>query len=203
MAEPGNPVNGYIKESGVDWPATFFRSLVYHANVDWFGRPVPAAGPGAATDAYYDTALPKPAFGQQPGQVLTNGWWKNWYGDATEDIVREAYIRAIEVSLGLSHPTDGSVTAARSSASADGSNIISHLYAVPDASGALWHASLVGTEVEQSPAFKHLSDKFPRNWPVEFWWTCGLSWFQAWISWSCWPRSCCCCAPGWGRCARH
>jgi hypothetical protein len=189
MAEPGNPVNPYITETGVDWATNFFRGLVYHANVDWFGLPIPGAGATAPTDDYYAPTLPKPPFGQQPGQVLTNGWWKNWYGDATEDIVREAYIRAIEVSLGLSHPTDASVITARGLASADGSNIISHLYAVADQGGALWHASLVGTDDETSPAFRHLSANFPRNWPIEFWWTCGLSWFQAWISWSEWPSS--------------
>ena len=189
MAEPGNPVNRYIKEPGVDWSANFFRGLVYHANVDWFGLPVPGAGAAATTDEYYDPTLPRPAFGQQPGQVLTNGWWKNWYGDNTEAIVREAYIRAIEVSLGLSHPDDDSVTTARNAAADDGGNIISHLYALPQPSSAMWHATLASTDVETSPAFLHLSDKFPRNWPIEFWWTCGLSWFQAWISWSHWPSS--------------
>ena len=36
---------------------------------------------------------------------MNTGYWRNWYGNA-EGIVREAFIRAIEVSLGAPHKPD-------------------------------------------------------------------------------------------------
>lgn len=64
-----------------------------HINKDWFGYRQGEDGglepPGAPDLARRDTIAP-------------TGAWKDWAGDA-EGIVRETLIRAIEVSLGLSH----------------------------------------------------------------------------------------------------
>jgi len=54
-------------------------ALKTHFNVDWLG-----------TDDYLS-----------PGKQTT-GWWHNWKGDP-DAVLREALIRAIEVSIGLNH----------------------------------------------------------------------------------------------------
>jgi hypothetical protein len=190
MAEAGSPATPYVQDQasapGPVWQP-FFETLVYHCNVDWIGLgiptdpngiPVTAQNPGPAAE-YYPPTTPKPQFGSGPGQVLSNGWWKNWYGEDTEDIIRIAYIRAIEVSLGLSHPDAASVTAARNAA-AGGGEIITGLYELPGEGVHMWKATLVDSNDPHS----HLDHFFPRNWPIEFWWTCGLSFFQAWVSWA-------------------
>ena len=196
MAEPGSPATPYVTDhglaSGLIWQK-WFGKLVYHANVDWFGygipadnngNPVTALNPGPTAN-YYPSTTPKPEFGVGPGQVLSNGWWKNWYGEDTEAIVCQGYIRAIEVSLGLSHPDDASITSAQNDWTTAGGEMVGRLY--PDViarDGPSWQATLAGTDDPSSSAFHRLSARFPRNWPIEFWWTCGFSWFQAWISWS-------------------
>jgi hypothetical protein len=188
MAEPSSPATPYVQDGTPLSPAAvwqpFFKTLVYHCNVDWIGLGIPlgvTAGNPGLTNAYYQAQ--KPSFGSGPGQVLSNGWWKNWYGEDTEDIIRGAYIRAIEVSLGLSHPTDTSVSNARNNVGING-EIITGLYQLPADGGHFWNASLLGTDDPHSPQFVQLARHFPRNWPIEFWWTCGLSFFQAWISWA-------------------
>ena len=197
MAESESPATPYVQDgppAGLGVWQPFFTGLVYHANVDWFGSGIPkdpitgapftAANPGL-TDSYYETTTAKPRFGVDPDLVLTNGWWKNWFGENTEGIVRDAYIRAIEVSLGLSHPDDVSVAAARDAAATTGGEIISGLYFLPDDGGnTTWAASLTGSENQNEEAFENLAARFTRNWPIDFWWTCGMPWFQAWISWA-------------------
>ena len=66
-----------------------------HQNRHWYGK------------TYLGPGLWGP---QQPFNAVTHprtGFWHNWYGDA-EGIVRETYIRAIEVSLGIPHEVPAS-----------------------------------------------------------------------------------------------
>jgi hypothetical protein len=81
--------------------ANWFKLIVEHANKDWFGLPLDQTSPtypdaGASTS--YATAQNAWGAGN-----MTTGFWKNWYGKA-ESVVRMGFIRAIEVSLGLTHP---------------------------------------------------------------------------------------------------
>lgn len=80
------------------------------------------------------------------------GWWNDWAGDA-QAIVREAFIRAIEVSLGLDHvPPMTNKTEAEVKQAYEPSSL--------------------------SPSFA-----YERNWTLEFWWVCPLPSFQTAISW--------------------
>jgi len=66
-------------------------NLYAHQNLHWYGQ----------------TQQSGNQFVQPPYNALTNpttGFWHNWYGEPVK-IVRETFIRAIEVSLGLPHET--------------------------------------------------------------------------------------------------
>ena len=147
----------------------FFHSLVYHANADWFGWTTNAAvNPlDSETDEYTVPPLP---FGFDVDHQPTTGWWKNWYGRRTEEIVRTAFIRAIEVSLALDHPTKAVVDAAPPLV-----DRITTFY------GGAVQGGLTVKDLTQPAG---LAAKFDRNWPVDFWWTCGLPWFQAYVTWA-------------------
>jgi hypothetical protein len=61
-----------------------------HQNHEWYGKQ-PLPNNRWADQPKFDEQYPKPT-----------GFWHNWYGDA-EGIVRETFVRAIEVSLGIPH----------------------------------------------------------------------------------------------------
>jgi hypothetical protein len=65
------------------------NTLYAHQNIDWYGKTKQQDGVWVQPD--YD-----------PQTNPTTGFWHNWYGDC-EDIVRETFIRGIEVSLGVEH----------------------------------------------------------------------------------------------------
>jgi hypothetical protein len=65
---------------------------IKHQNDDWYGRKLVGG-----------------VYQQAPFNAVSNpntGYWLNWYGDA-QGIVREVYLRAIEVSLGIKHIQKG------------------------------------------------------------------------------------------------
>jgi hypothetical protein len=64
-----------------------------HQNEHWFGKQRDPEG----------RWLDQPAF--DPQHPKPTGYWYQWYGDA-EAIVREVFVRAIEVSLGIDHGAD-------------------------------------------------------------------------------------------------
>jgi hypothetical protein len=76
-------------------PWASFLNRLAHQNQDWYGmRPGPPRADGTPTWQ-----------SQPPFNILTNrttGYWYSWYGDALS-IVKEAFTRAIEVSLGIPH----------------------------------------------------------------------------------------------------
>jgi hypothetical protein len=123
----------------------------------------------------------QPPFGLGPDERLTTGWWKNWYGEGAEEIVRQAFIRAIEVSLALEHPTRASVEAARQALIQGAEpDMISQLYEI-QGPGSLTTIPTMAAVASNEP---NLLNKFERNWPIDFWWTCGIGWFQAWVTWA-------------------
>jgi hypothetical protein len=79
---------------------------VWHQNRHWYGKT-------------YDSTTKKWE-AQQPFDLtngpLTTGYWYNWYGDA-EEIMRETFIRAIEVSLGIAHDAAAPTASPASAAS--------------------------------------------------------------------------------------
>jgi hypothetical protein len=63
-------------------------NLYTHQNKHWYGK---------------KGKQPQPKYNAKTNR--TTGYWHNWYGDA-EGIVREVFVRAIEVSLGVPHDPD-------------------------------------------------------------------------------------------------
>ncbi|MBV8950424.1 MAG: hypothetical protein JOZ99_06085 [Actinobacteria bacterium] len=65
-----------------------------HQNEEWYGMSRDKSGGWVG----------QPPF--DPNNPQSTGYWHNWYGDA-EEIVRQTFIRAIEVSLGIPHTAAG------------------------------------------------------------------------------------------------
>lgn len=86
LAEAG----GFDSTSLDHGPNNTFEARLVHFQRDWLGMRRDASG------RWHD---------QRPFDPVSNpttGFWKDWYGDA-DGILRTTFIRAIEVSLGLSH----------------------------------------------------------------------------------------------------
>lgn len=69
-------------------PTLSKQTNIDHLNGDWFGLPWSNAGGGGWTNG--------------PSPTATTGGWNGWYGDAHQ-IFRVTLVRALEVSLGLTH----------------------------------------------------------------------------------------------------
>ncbi len=120
---------------------------------DWFeiNEPDPVDGTNKRdfTSACPDEPFEKWLLTFRP---LPTGWWNRWAGDA-QAIAREAFIRAVEVSLGLDH--------------------------VAPAAGR----SVTQIEQLYGPSNLDAGHSYARNWAIEFWWVCPLPSFQTSISW--------------------
>ncbi|HEX5616083.1 MAG TPA: hypothetical protein VFZ83_13095 [Acidimicrobiia bacterium] len=149
--------------------------LIEHANAHWFGLPTKIGGNPASSDGYdeYD-----------PTSSTATGFWKNWRGDA-ERVVRMAFIRAIEVSLGLRHPAGAydplTPPAQPPIPPPTSGDAITHLYADHEDPSGSPYAPTLDDAASQTSA--QLATRFARNWPIEFWWLCGPRYFQASVTW--------------------
>jgi hypothetical protein len=115
--------------------------LKQHTQNHWHGAPTFAGG----TWNYPPINLPTlPA---------TTGWWKNWTGPA-EGILRNTFLRAIEVSLGLVH-------------------------ADPVAKNPVVMQPPHAHTVNGVPNLNDIT----RFWPIEFLWICGAPTLQGWVTW--------------------
>jgi hypothetical protein len=131
LPTPGNLAPGQTK---ADW-------YKQHVHRDWHGSPVFNAG----------------TWVQPAGQ--TTGWWQRWFGPA-EKILRESFLRAIEVSLGLAHRPPSQAT--RPDGAPD-----------PDERPALHVVP------EDAPVRAEVT----RFWPIEILWVCGSPMLQGWVTW--------------------
>ncbi len=114
-----------------------------HTRVHWLGNPVKDAP--LAHGPVNSCRWTSPAGPQ-------TGWWSRWSGPA-ENILRSAFLRAIEVSLGIAHqePT----------------------CAVGQAVDVL----------EPPIRTANLPANATRFWDIEFLWVCGAPALQAWVTW--------------------
>jgi hypothetical protein len=112
-----------------------------HVHRDWHGSPVFNAG----------------TWVQPAGD--TTGWWQRWFGPA-EKILRESFLRAIEVSLGVAHQAPTQAT--RPDGTPD-----------PEERPAL----------RAAPANAPVRAEVTRKWPIEILWVCGAPMLQGWVTW--------------------
>ncbi len=103
-----------------------------HLRKDWFGFAI--GGGGKPPEL--------PAHGHFPPAT---GWWIAWQGEP-EKTLRCTLIRALEISMGLTHSCPHHVLKPTTDAAAD-------------------------------PAHK------ARDWPIQFFWVCGPSKFEGYVSW--------------------
>jgi len=157
-----------------------FVGLVRHANVDWFGLPLNDPNHPERSSSYGDWVA---CSTHNPPQAT--GMWKTWCGNA-EQIVRVTMIRAIEVSLGLDHPTPSAAYDPIAGPPLDASrvpatDVLSFLYGTHvDPNNVPYAPNLADAK---SLPLAQLTARFERNWPIEHWWVCGVRYFQASITW--------------------
>ena len=95
--------------------------------------------------------------------------------------MRQAFIRAIEVSLALDHPTPARVEAARQSLlQGTTADMIGQLYEIEGPGSQTTVPTMTAVADNQA----NILNQFERNWPIDFWWSCGVGWFQAWVTWA-------------------
>jgi hypothetical protein len=148
-------------------------SLIEHANRHWFGLPLIGADP-TSSNSWGDHV------DVDPNDPRTVGFWRDWGGNA-EAVLRLTFIRAIEVSLGLDHPTDANGDPIEPTVvpnSADGA--IATLYSGHVGPNGPFAPAL--PVVAAQPA-SSVSPYFARNWPIEFFWICGVPDFQGSVTW--------------------
>lgn len=130
-----------------------------HARYDWFGDPQ-----FDQLARVWELPLGQPPYG-------TTGWWPRWHGPA-EGIMRETFIRAIEVSLGITHqPAAATSPALKNNPSPDPETRQASVTPAPRTNSELKklkHILPLGTS---------------RFWPIEVIWACGSPTFQGWVTW--------------------
>jgi uncharacterized membrane protein YgcG len=112
-----------------------------HVHRDWHGSPTFTGG----------------RWVQPPGS--RTGWWKHWHGPA-EKILREAFLRAIEVSLGIEHEAPTRTLRP---------------------GGGFEPGELPA--VRQAPPDHPVRSRITRFWPIEILWVCGSPMLQGWVTW--------------------
>lgn len=125
--------------------------LKQHTRLHWLGDPTPnwVASHGPNNSCTWSN-----------GAVGDTGWWNRWSGPA-EGILRETFLRAIEVSFGLEHQ--------------------------PPACKAGAPANALAQPLDPSDKLNPTKSKIPNNkqrfWPIEFLWVCGSETLQGWVTW--------------------
>ena len=130
--------------------------LKKHTREHWLGSPIPnwVANHG-----------PKNSCTWSNNAAGDTGWWNRWSGPA-EGILRETFLRAIEVSFGLAHE------APACKAGAPVNNLVPPL----------------DPSKKSNPTKSTLpTNTKTRFWPIDFLWVCGSETLQGWVTWRSHP----------------